>query len=380
MMILCGVSQVSAIDVGSVPAGRIRSSFLAVACWDDSVVILSLESTDILSQRTTMTLTARAESVCLVEMNAAANPDGQLGSASVNAHNIYLNIGLSTGVLVRLLVDQHSGSLTDFRQRFLGSRPVKLNRISVNNRMGVMALTTKAWLIHNNSASTHQLPSAGTQAGQAGQDSSPASTHYITQHSQLNYESLDCAHTFASEQCPEGIVCVCGNTLRIIVVENVNETFNQQVFRVRYTPRRACKVSLPQQAPLVCVLETDHNEYTEDERARITAANGISNGSSSSSLADGDEEGTSLPVRGPVPPTEGHWASCIRLFNPNSGETVDVADLNNNECAMCVCTCRFISQHHSEETFLVIGTVKDMHLQTRKFTSAALNVYRLLGG
>jgi hypothetical protein len=44
--------------------------------------------------------------------------------------------------------------------------------------------------------------------------------------------------SFASEQCPEGFVAVVKSTLRILSVENIGETFNQSVSRLRYTPRR----------------------------------------------------------------------------------------------------------------------------------------------
>ena len=43
---------------------------------------------------------------------------------------------------------------------------------------------------------------------------------------------------FCSEQCPEGFVAVVKNTLRILSVDNVGETFNQSISRLRYTPRR----------------------------------------------------------------------------------------------------------------------------------------------
>lgn len=43
---------------------------------------------------------------------------------------------------------------------------------------------------------------------------------------------------FSSEQCPEGFVAVVKNTLRILSVDNVGETFNQSISRLRYTPRR----------------------------------------------------------------------------------------------------------------------------------------------
>ena len=43
---------------------------------------------------------------------------------------------------------------------------------------------------------------------------------------------------FASEQCPEGFVAVAKNTLRILTLERLGETFNQQSCPLRYTPRK----------------------------------------------------------------------------------------------------------------------------------------------
>ncbi len=47
----------------------------------------------------------------------------------------------------------------------------------------------------------------------------------------VSYEALDYASGFASEQCPEGFCAVARNTLRILTVERLGETFNQQVRR-----------------------------------------------------------------------------------------------------------------------------------------------------
>lgn len=43
---------------------------------------------------------------------------------------------------------------------------------------------------------------------------------------------------FASEQCPEGFVAVAKSTLRILTLERLGETFNQQSCPLRYTPRK----------------------------------------------------------------------------------------------------------------------------------------------
>jgi hypothetical protein len=40
---------------------------------------------------------------------------------------------------------------------------------------------------------------------------------------------LEHAAPFASDQCPEGLVAIVKNTLRILTVDNVGEAFNTQV-------------------------------------------------------------------------------------------------------------------------------------------------------
>lgn len=43
----------------------------------------------------------------------------------------------------------------------------------------------------------------------------------------LSYDSLEYASGFASEQCPEGIVAISTNTLRILALEKLGAVFNQ---------------------------------------------------------------------------------------------------------------------------------------------------------
>ena len=60
------------------------------------------------------------ESVCLLEMTVD------------DERQIYLNVGLNNGVLLKTVIDSITGNLTDTRTRFLGSKPVKLFKITVN--------------------------------------------------------------------------------------------------------------------------------------------------------------------------------------------------------------------------------------------------------
>jgi splicing factor 3B subunit 3 len=41
----------------------------------------------------------------------------------------------------------------------------------------------------------------------------------------LSYEGLEGASSFSSEKCPEGIVAISNNTIRIISVERLGEQF-----------------------------------------------------------------------------------------------------------------------------------------------------------
>ena len=50
----------------------------------------------------------------------------------------------------------------------------------------------------------------------------------------LSYDSLEYASGFASEQCPEGIVAISTNTLRILALEKLGAVFNQVKFATIY--------------------------------------------------------------------------------------------------------------------------------------------------
>ena len=136
---------------------------------------------------------------------------------------MFLFVGLTNGVLMRIGVDAVSGQLaSDFRTRFLGAKPVRLFKVLVQGQPAVLALSSRSWLCYNYQGRYHITP--------------------------MSYETLEYAATFASEQCPEGFVSVASNTLRILTVERFGEIFNQQTTKLAYTPRKAVRLlvfSLP---------------------------------------------------------------------------------------------------------------------------------------
>lgn len=172
--------SIACLDLGPVPQGRMGSSFLAIGGYDTTVRILSLEQATLLTQRSMLQLSQRAESLCLVEMAK----EGETHSS------LFLNIGLTNGIMQvlpllapsrepgprnptglltivacpvpvlvpccccqRLVVDPLEGTLSDSRQRFLGALPVKLHLVNLESGPAVLALSSRSWLAYNHQVS-----------------------------------------------------------------------------------------------------------------------------------------------------------------------------------------------------------------------------------
>ena len=81
--------------------------------------------------------------------------------------------------------------------------------------------------------------------------------------SKKSKSSTDLTFYFSSEQCPEGVVAIAGNTLRILALEKLGAIFNQVRNPLGKTPRKF--VVHPDTANLV-VAESEYNAYTEQTK------------------------------------------------------------------------------------------------------------------
>ena len=77
-------------------------------------------------------------------------------------------------------------------RRYLGTRPVKLFRVRMQSSEAVLAVSSRSWLSYYYQSRFHLTP--------------------------LSYDVLEFASSFCSEQCPEGIVAIASNTLRLGVL------------------------------------------------------------------------------------------------------------------------------------------------------------------
>lgn len=178
---------VTCLSLGEVPEGRVRSSFLAVGCDDSTVRILSLDPDSTLENKSVQALTSPPSALLIMAM-----PDSTSGGMT-----LYLHIGLFSGVYLRTVLDEITGELSDTRTRFLGLRPAKLFRVSVQSQPAVLALSSRPWL---------------------GYSDVQTNGFMLTP---LNYVGLDWGWMFSSEQCMEGMVGIEGQNLRSVTFESL---------------------------------------------------------------------------------------------------------------------------------------------------------------
>lgn len=136
----------------------------------------------------------------------------------------------------------------------------------------------------------------------------------------------------------------------------------QESIPLTYTPRRFLKH--PEQ-PLFYVIESDNNVLSPATRERLV------------------EDAKSRNGDGTVPPPEdfgyprgtGHWASCIQVVDPVESKSVLASiDLEENEAAVSIAAVPFTSQ--DDETFLVVGTAKDMTVNPPSSSGGFIHIYR----
>jgi splicing factor 3B subunit 3 len=171
---------VTCLSLGEVPEGRIRSQFLAVGCDDSTVRILSLDPDSTLENKSVQALTSAPSALSIMAM----------ADSSSGGSTLYLHIGLHSGVYLRTVLDEVTGELSDTRTRFLGPKPAKLFRVSVQGQTAVLALSSRPWLGY----------------------SDPVTKGFML--TPLNYVGLEWGWNFSSEQCTEGMVGIQGQNLR----------------------------------------------------------------------------------------------------------------------------------------------------------------------
>lgn len=137
----------------------------------------------------------------------------------------------------------------------------------------------------------------------------------------------------------------------------------QKSLPLTYTPRKLVKH--PEQ-PYFYTIEADNNTLPPELRQQLLSDPSVVNG-----------DATTLPPEDfGYPRGRGRWASCISVVDPASEvpSVLQTIHLDGNEAAVSVAVVPFASQ--DGESFLVVGTGKDMVLNPRQFSEGYIHVYR----
>ncbi|KAK0711179.1 Pre-mRNA-splicing factor rse-1 [Lasiosphaeris hirsuta] len=319
---------VTCLSLGKVPEGLKRSSFLAVGCDDCTVRILSLDPESTLDMKSIQALTAAPSSLVIMAMED-----------SFGGKTLYLHIGLHSGVYLRTVVDEVTGELTDTRQKFLGPKPTRLFQVAVQNQPCVLALSSRPWMGYTD----------------------PITKGFMM--TPLDYAELEYGWNFSSEQCQEGMVGIHDNFLRIFTIEKLGDNLIQKSIPLSYTPKHLVKH--PDQ-PYFYTIESDNSTLPPELRAQLLAQQGAVNGDAK--VLPPEDFG--------YPRAKGRWASCISIVDPVSENpgVLQRIDIEGNEAAVSAAVVPFASQEG--ESFLIVGTGKDMILNPRQFTEGYIHVYR----
>jgi splicing factor 3B subunit 3 len=325
-------SNITALSLGPIPEGRLRSRFLAVGCDDNTVRMVSLDPTDCLQPMSMQAVNAQPESLAIIEMVDKSSDEA--------FSTTFLNIGLQNGVLLRTVIDVVSGQLTDTRARFLGTEAIKLVQVTVQDSPAVMALSVKPWLGY-----TYQ-------------------SRYNL--SSITFDHLTHCSNFSSAACPEGIVAISNNSLRIFVLDKFGANFNKLSIPLKYTPRG---FDLHEASKHFIVVQADRN----------TLAPHVMHALAQQREQDGDMVDHDVldlpPDQFGYPKTLGTWASCIQIINPFTQSVVYTLDLGSNETAFSCSVVTFSNRPHDQ--YLVVGTAQDVEVMPRKCSQANLALYKI---
>jgi splicing factor 3B subunit 3 len=149
---------------------------------------------------------------------------------------------------------------------------------------------------------------------------------------------------------------------RIFTIEKLDSNLLQESISLAYTPRHM--VRHPDQ-PLFYVIESDNNILSPSTKMRLL---------NDTKAVNGDAVQLSPEDFG-YPRGTGHWASCVQVVDPYDTKSVlSTLEFEENEAAVSIAAVSFSSQ--DDETFLVVGTGKDMIVNPRTFSAGFIHIYR----
>ena len=233
--------EVCAVEVTPLSASQALGKFAIMGAFMDNawfLCVVSLDASSFSSVVGRQVLQTRPSSIALLQSYSRS-------SREPGRSVFFLYVGLENGVLMRMSFNAETGEISqEFRTRSLGSNPVKLVRVKVQEKEALLALSSRSWLAYHHQGKQCLDP--------------------------LSYDMLDFAWNFSSQQCPEGFVCISQGSLRILSLERVGEIFSQATAKLAHTPRQCAPIK---GTTMMMVIESDHN--TDANKALQDGANKV---------------------------------------------------------------------------------------------------------
>jgi len=348
--------DVACLCVGPVPEGSLRSPYLGIGFYNRSAQVLSLDPANVWDEIATLSLTAEPSSMKITSMVTGAS------GSSTEKSVMHFNIGMDNGVLQRTQMSSVDGKLQrDTRLRVLGTKPVKLLTIEVKDKPALVAISSRTWLYHTHNGKLQVLP--------------------------LNFESNDRGEltyisNLNSDIVSQGYALISQRDFLISSLDNLGDQFTQTQLPLKYTPRKICIHPVSKR---ILVLETDHNALRESEKGGASVGqqgmDDMEIDAGASEEGDGKASGIpQLPERDYNPPmtapNSSKWASYIRIVNPTTLQTLQYTEIPDDECALSMAICSF--PHKNADTYLLVGTAKNMSLMPRKCDEGYIRTYRFI--
>lgn len=322
-------ASIITMSMAACPTGSQRTPYVALGCEDQTVRVFSLEPDSTLAPVSLQALTAPPSSICITEML----------DASLDPHHLtmFVSIGMTNGVYIRTVLDPATGQLTDTRTRFLGSRPVKLVRASTHGDTAVVALSSRSWLSYTLHAHIHFTPL-------------------------MLQAPLTHVASFSTELCPDGLLGIVGDQLRIFTVPTLGGDLKMDSLPLSYTPRKMAVH--PSDPRTFFVVEADHRVLGAHAPERTAAT-----GDLAAVMALDPAQ------YGPVRAAAGRWASCVRVVDGTTMSTVQHVELDDDEAAVSVAVLPFSAT--GDGLHVVVGSVVGMVPSPRSCRTAYLTTYKL---
>jgi splicing factor 3B subunit 3 len=331
--------NIPALTISASVNTNIRSCFVAFATHDSFVKLLTLDPAYLLQQVTLQCIEeAYVTSLLFFDPESTSTSCKQRHSWTVGP--LYMQIGLNSGVLMRIDVDRLTGKFKEPKWKFLGLQPLKLVAVSVRGCKAMIALSKKPWIAYMEMERYFLSP--------------------------LTYETIDGIVSVSAEEFIEGFIAIAGpksssdafGTLRFINLGSLGEIFNQQSIGLSHTPRR---LVMHPEAKNILLSETDLDHTLNPSSPQ-----------NDNNIHDSTEcHSSTLSKYGDYR----IWSSCIRLLDPCSMSIVFTKELDQGEAAISLALVTF-RQAENIGKVAVVGTAMNLEPTTSGNRQSFISIYR----